>query len=324
MDMSTVSIIIATYSRPHLLPRAIESAFAAGRDVEVVVVDDASTDNTAEVVRQFSNVRYVRLDRNQRVAGARNVGIMASTGEYVSFLDDDDIRLPGSIDTQVQALISQPDAGMVYGRVIVGDENGVPTELIEPEECSSGDIFWRLLGHSFIHCLSAVFRRKCLTRVGLLDQSLPGMDDWDLWVRISELYPVAVVDQAVGVWRNFTPGSDQGSARIAALFKLASRVQVEKWFNLPRAASAPIGLRETARQQLLDRFSDTLIWHAATELPKGYSEHARTCIRTALSLNPGRAMRPWTFLLLAQTLLPRERQDKSPTTTEGLRNREAD
>src|SRR5882724_11167373 len=102
--MPQASVIIATHNRPHLLPRAIESAFSAGTDVEVVVVDDASTDRTAEVCRSLPSIRYVRADRNQRVAGARNLGIMASTGEYLTFLDDDDLRLPGSLDRQIRAL----------------------------------------------------------------------------------------------------------------------------------------------------------------------------------------------------------------------------
>ncbi|MDQ5836983.1 MAG: glycosyltransferase, partial [Acidobacteriota bacterium] len=98
--MPSVSVIIPTHNRPRLLPRAVESAHAAGEDVEVVIVDDASTDETAEVCRGLAGVKYIRLERNQGVAGARNVGLLASGGEYVAFLDDDDLRLPGSLDLQ--------------------------------------------------------------------------------------------------------------------------------------------------------------------------------------------------------------------------------
>jgi len=98
------SIIIATHDRPQLLPRAVESAHAAGTDVEIVVVDDASTDETARVCQTLSGIKYVRTERNQRVAGARNIGLVASRGEYISFLDDDDTRLPDSLDAQIEAL----------------------------------------------------------------------------------------------------------------------------------------------------------------------------------------------------------------------------
>src|SRR5688572_10955142 len=91
-SMARISVIIPTHSRPHLLPRAVESALAAGTDVEVVVVDDASTDETAEACRALKGIRYIRLAHNQGVAGARNVGVLSSTAEYIAFLDDDDLR----------------------------------------------------------------------------------------------------------------------------------------------------------------------------------------------------------------------------------------
>src|SRR3954470_23631066 len=107
-----VSVIITTHNRPHMLARAIESAREASQgDVEVVVVDDASSDETASVCRSISDINYVRVERNQGVAGARNLGILASHGAYLSFLDDDDLRLPGSLDRQVEALAPFPESG---------------------------------------------------------------------------------------------------------------------------------------------------------------------------------------------------------------------
>src|SRR5713226_864400 len=103
-SMPKASIIITTYDRPHLLPRAVQSARAEGSDVEIVVVDDASVDETAQVCETLLGIKYVRVDRNQGVAGARNIGLVASQGEYVSFLDDDDVRLPQSLDRQIEAL----------------------------------------------------------------------------------------------------------------------------------------------------------------------------------------------------------------------------
>ena len=73
--MPKVSVIITTHNRPHLLHQAIESAQAAGADIELIVVDDASTDETANVCKELSGIRYLRVERNQKVAGARNIGI---------------------------------------------------------------------------------------------------------------------------------------------------------------------------------------------------------------------------------------------------------
>src|SRR5882724_9402086 len=121
--MPGASIIIPTHNRPHLLPRAVESARAAGTDVEIIVVDDASIDETASVCRELSGIKYIRLERNQGVAGARNVGILRSSAEFIAFLDDDDLRLPGSLDLQTAALAATPEAGFVCGSMLIADQN---------------------------------------------------------------------------------------------------------------------------------------------------------------------------------------------------------
>ena len=306
----SVSVIIATHSRPHLLPEAVESARNAGTDVEAIVVDDASTDATAEVCSKLEGIKYIRLDRNQGVAGARNVGILASTGEFITFHDDDDLRFPGSLDRQTELLKRHPDAGMAYAQVIIGDENCIPTEVIEPKQLQSGDLFWELLSGYFIPYLSVVFRRECLYRVGLLQGGARGYDDWDLWVRIAELYPVLAADEPVGIWRSSTPGSGQGSSSRADHLGGVVEHQL-KLFTLPRAAAAPASKRSEARRRLLNWTSDLLIWDAATWLPRGWKEHARHGLLTALRIHPTRAFRLWTLGLLLQSVLPDFRSTKT-------------
>src|SRR5256714_5827430 len=211
--MPKVSVIIPTRNRCALLPRAIESARRAGSSVEIVVVDDASEDGTPEVCRGVADIRYLRARSRLGIGGARNVGLIASTSEYVTFLDDDDARLPGSIDAQVESLEAQPRAGMIYVKVLYGDEDCKPKGGSYPEPCPQGDLFWQLMSWNFIPCPSVVFRRACLLRVGLLDEAAHGVDDWDLWIRIAELYPVLATEQAVAIWRPATPTSGQVSVR---------------------------------------------------------------------------------------------------------------
>ena len=93
--MARASIIIPTFDRPHLLSRAVESARAAAEDVEIIVIDDASVDETSSLCRELTGIKYIRLEHNQGVAGARNVGILASTSEYVAFLDDECVTQSG-------------------------------------------------------------------------------------------------------------------------------------------------------------------------------------------------------------------------------------
>ena len=211
--MPTVSVIITTHNRPDMLTRAVASAFIAGAGAEVVVVDDASTDETARVCQGLDGIRYVRLEENQGVGGARNVGILNSVGEYLCFLDDDDVRLEGSLEWQAAALEAAPDAGMVYAQALVDEGGGGGS--VYPRRCPEGDIFWELLSQNFIPCGSVLFRRSCLARVGVLDQSAPGIDDWDLWLRIASQYPVLALERPVTTWRRSHP--DRAWADAAAL-----------------------------------------------------------------------------------------------------------
>ena len=303
--MPSVSVIIATHSRPRLLPRAVESARKASADAEIIVVDDASIDETAEVCRRLHGIRYIRLEQNQRVAGARNAGILASSAEYISFLDDDDIRLPKSLDLQLGLLNASPEAGLAYGQVILGDRDCAPTNGIEPAHTPSGDIFWDLLSRTFIICASVVFRKACLYHVGLLNSQLPGLDDWDLWVRLCELYPVVALEEPVAIWRSATPSSLQGSSASADHMLRIVRHQLDL-FCLRRVEAAPASKRAEARRRLLNFASDWLIWEAAAWLPKGERRYARKNVLTALQLNPIRAARPWTLQLLVQSFLSRQ------------------
>ena len=113
-----VSLIIATYNRADLLPRAVNSVLSQTcDDYEIIIVDDCSPDNTPEIVREFSDprIRAIRHQTNRGAAAARNTGIAQARGEYIAFLDDDDECTPNRLADQVSVLDSNPDVGMVYG-----------------------------------------------------------------------------------------------------------------------------------------------------------------------------------------------------------------
>lgn len=290
--MLTVSVIIATRNRAALLPRAVESALRAAptTNAEVIVVDDASTDETPEVCEGLGGqVRSLRARWQLGPAGARNVGLLASRAEYISFLDDDDLRLPGSLDEQATALAARPEAGLAYGRVLYGDGAGRPAGGSYPEECPQGDIFWQLMRHNFIPCPAVLFRRECLLRVGLLDEDAPGIEDWDLWVRIAEQYPVVACERAVAVWRRPTYGSGQFTSRPERLHRLARRLHRAKWLRLPRAAAAGEEERRRASALFADREAQALAWAAAEGLKAG---SAAAFARVALA---GARMYPLSF-----------------------------
>ena len=119
-DLPIVSVVIPTHNRAKLVSEAIDSVYqqeGLGKDfnIEIIVVDDASTDSTSEVIKGFPAVRYIRFSTNLGPAAARNAGIRASTGKYVAFLDDDDIWLPHRLRSQVPMLEANPSVGVVYG-----------------------------------------------------------------------------------------------------------------------------------------------------------------------------------------------------------------
>jgi len=290
--MASISVIIPTHSRPHQLPRAVESALAAGTHVEVVVVDDASTDDTAEACRNLKGISYIRLAHNQGVAGARNVGVLSSSAEYIAFLDDDDLRLPGSLDVQLAILRNTPSAALIYGQALIGGATDRFAHDRYPQPCPEGDIFWQLITQNFIPSGSVLFRRSCLFSTGLLDRSIAGIDDWDLWVRIAALYPVAAVDQPVVIWRRPSPDSDQSSAQAVDMVALSTRQFRRHWLRMPRVAQAsPVVRRKAAR-----RFSQNMASHLASEairsLSRGQMMRANHCVVAALRHHsPGIAWR---------------------------------
>lgn len=267
--MPKVSVIIATRNRCSFLPRAVESARAASSNAEIIVVDDSSEDQTQEVCNAWPDVRCIHLRRRIGVGAARNVGLIASTSPYVSFLDDDDLRLPGSLDAQVEMLEEHPQAGLIYGQALYGDDQGQASGGFYPQQCPEGDLFWDLLRWNFIPCPTVVFRRECLTRLGLLEEEAQGIEDWDLWVRIAEIYSVIAIDKPVAIWRQGTPSSHQFTSHEERLHRAAHRLHRDKWLRLPRATAVSALRRREVSRQFAERASQQLLWAAASRLKAG-------------------------------------------------------
>jgi glycosyltransferase involved in cell wall biosynthesis len=284
--MQRVSIIITTRNRPRLLLRAVESARLSGRDPEIVVVDDASTDETGEVCRSLRGIRYIRVERNQGVACVRNVGLLASSGKYLSFLDDDDERLPGSLDMQVERLEAEPRAGMIYGQALIVGDSRAAAQRLYPKHCPRGDIFWGLLGQNFIPCGSVVFRRSCLMGVEGFDERVPGIDDWDFWIRMAERFNVIATEQPVLSWRRSSPDSGQVSSSGARMARMAVRQFRERWMHLGRAAQAPRSTRRAAWYAFSGGMARHLVWEAVRAQAAGRTRQSAENIFTGLRLLP--------------------------------------
>jgi hypothetical protein len=227
----------------------------------------------------------VRAERNQGLGGARNIGLLASSGDYISFLDDDDVRLPDSLSRQIELLEREPSAGLIFGQAIMGDHEDNSHLGSYPRECPQGDVFWQLLIRNFIPCGTVVFRRSCLSRVGLLDDACCGIEDWDLWVRIAEIYPVIALEMPVIIWRRATPSSGQLTSRAAQIVSLCVR-QFRDWMRLPRALAASGETRRALWSSFSENMVEHLVWESGRALRHGQLMGLLKNLSVILRLHP--------------------------------------
>lgn len=309
-----ISVIIATHSRPHLLPRAVQSAQNAfSGALEILIVDDASRDETAQIAAQLARengnsrvqIRHLRLELNRGVAGARNFGIENARGEFVSFHDDDDLRFPRSFDAQIAALETAPEAGFAYAPVrFARGETLEETAQIHPPALTMGDIFWDLLSFDQVACLSGVFRRSATEKIGFLDESAPGIDDWDWWIRLSEHFSAVATPETIGVWRMPDPDSGQGSSDLPALYARVQRHANQKILHLPRAAADPKRAKK-ALQSHLAHLAEVLRRVAYGQIQRGDFRAARHYLRGAIRLEPRGVLRVVMLKLLVRAFILR-------------------
>lgn len=293
--MARVSIIIPTRNRAAMLQKAIASAKNAGEDVEVIVVDDASSDETPSICRQWGEIVYIRLEKNVGQAKARNVGIAKSSGEFLAFLDDDDLRLAGSLKKQEKLLSRNEKLGFVYGQVQIGDsKHCVPTGEIRPDLCPSGDLFWDLLKGNFIYVPSVLVRKRYFESVGLFDPSIQGTEDWDAWIRLAETYPVDAVQEPVAIYRGSEQGSDQTSANRPKMCRSSAQT-LAKALRSTRAVAAEPDIRRKVRSEYMNLLWHNLVSEGHRALSQRKFLYAARNFITAIQLHPRRAARSSTI-----------------------------
>lgn len=195
-----ISVIIPTYNRAHLVGRAIQSVLdQTYRDFEIIVVDDASIDNTEEVVAGFNDgrIRYIRRRENRGGSAARNTGIKEAKAKFIAFLDSDDEWLSDKLRKQMDRFkISSKKVGVIYcGRCRVWDETQEVAERVIPS--LRGDLFVNLLMGCFVQGSTPVIRRDCFRKTGLFDEALPSNHDWDMWIRLSRYYEFDFIPQVL-------------------------------------------------------------------------------------------------------------------------------
>lgn len=200
-----VSVILPTYNRAYLLPRAIQSVLDQQyENLELIIVDDGSTDETAAVVVSNADprIRYVRFEQNRGIGAARHKGVRSARGELIAFIDSDDIWLPGKLERQMHLFETYPHLDFIFGNYVninhlMGtQELGINTTRMQLDGMVINqleDKVWEILsgyqkatlGYSFMALPTVMFRAKLIEVAGNFEPSLSGPEDFEYWWRLA-------------------------------------------------------------------------------------------------------------------------------------------
>lgn len=224
--MATVSVIIPTFNRATKVVRAISSAVnQTCSELEIIVVDDGSTDGTKKLVAQFlDRINYITHSGNLGVSPARNTGIRHSTAPFIAFLDSDDYWMPEKLEIQLNYFETHAQAQVCQTEEIWikrGKRVNPRKKHLKP----SGDIFEPSLKLCLVSPSAVMLRRSLLEEVGLFDEGLPVCEDYDLWLRIACRYPVYLIKQPLIIKEGGHP--DQLSSRYRGMDRFRIRALVK-------------------------------------------------------------------------------------------------
>jgi glycosyltransferase involved in cell wall biosynthesis len=195
-ELPLVSVVIPAFNGAEFIGATIESILAQRWPLEVLVVDDGSTDATPEIVRRLGEpVRYIRQE-NAGTAAARNRAVAESRGEFIALLDQDDLWVPGKLERQIPRFAEDERIGLVFAGIEFFDTHtGTVTSHYFPKaELDVHD----LLAHVVLPVQTIVFRRSALEKIGPFDTTLGGTDDWDIGIRMAAEFRMVGVKETLG------------------------------------------------------------------------------------------------------------------------------
>ena len=268
-----VSVIIPCYNGEAFLKEAIESALAQSyHRVEVIVVDDGSTDSSSEIAQKLPG-RYIRQP-NRGLTASRNLGVRESKGSYIVFLDADDRLRPEGIETGLRVLAERPEYAMAVGDHLFVSKDG--SHLADSrKDCLATSHYEALLRSNFIEMISSVLFRRCvLDEVGGFDTGLRVAEDYELYLRIARDYPICCHSTVVAEYRMHQANASRNSELMLTMTLQVLRSQARYIRSDSRRLFAFLeGLRTWRRQygrqlasELARSFSTLQVHHLGRKL----------------------------------------------------------
>ena len=273
-DQPLVSVVIASYNMGEYLPIAIRSVCEGSyKNIEVIIIDDGSTDNTQALIQPClddQRVRYI-YQENLGQPKAKNNGVKVAKGEFIAFCDADDLWMPNKLSAEIPCFDLSPTIGVVSSEVAYIDENDddIPSSDVPRH---SGQITEQLVVYNCISFGSAVVKRECFDKLGLFDESLPMGIDWDLWLRFSLSYEFHHIDEITYLYRVWSGQmSNNNRGRYLNAKKILDKFTVNNPDAVPDSIINAAWADMYAREGRAIYCNEGLRWEALKSLVKALS-----------------------------------------------------
>ncbi|MDQ3256329.1 MAG: glycosyltransferase [Acidobacteriota bacterium] len=280
-----VTVIITCYNQARFIGETIESVIGQTHpDCEVIVVDDGSTDDTAQIVARYEGVRYIR-QTNQGVAAARNTGLRHSKGEYLIIMDGDDRLLPDTVAIGLEKHEEHPECAFVAGCIsfIATDGSPIrsPTSVPANDSRDEGEFYTTLLRDNFIMMPAMVmYRRTAFDAVGGFNSFADHSCDYDIYLRMARQFPVFQHDKVVAEYRLHEANT---SHRFAVMLKSAMTVYRAQW-KYVKGNKQLEGIYKYGARTWRNRYGENLLEKLRDDVLKGGRGEWKQILRDSLIL----------------------------------------
>ncbi len=284
-----VSVVIPNFNHALYLSAAIASVLAQSYpNVEIIVVDDGSTDESRAVAARYGNrIRYI-WQENRGLSAARNTGIRAANGEYIGLLDADDLYEPHYLSTMITTLQANPEADGLYCGYQFVDQYNQPLPQIEARQIPTEQIYATLLDGNFFVPESVLVHQRCYASAGAFDETLRACEDWDMWLRITRQHVIIGTDAVLTRHRVLA-----GSMSSDPMRMIDNRLAVLKKHIIVEPDAAPDMIKRANKA-----YSTAYLISAVEYLQAGDEARAYVCLKQGTQFYPALLLQLATFFEL--------------------------